>query len=153
MKGSSDILVKKLNMVSNSYFWPNYYISKHSSTIRLRQVSPVNNDIITKVKSLAKKRIKCSPVSQKDYKSASTQRRKLFVIPTKPRTHTCNNTFFNDDHIKVLRMVPNDKIMMKSIKKSAKPLITRDSLYEDSRYRVKPSTTQTIEIQTSLTKL
>lgn len=153
MKGSSDVLVKKLNMVSNSYFWPNYYISKHSSTIRLRQVSPVDDDIITKVKSLAQKRIKCCPVALKDNKGTRTQRKKLFLIPAKPRTHTCNSTFLNDDHIKVLRMIPNDKIMLKSIKKSARPLITRDSLYEDSKYRVKPSTTQTIEIQTSLTKL
>jgi hypothetical protein len=99
---------------------------------------------------LASKRKKCTFKEPMVNKSVNSQPKKIFIIPIKQKGSSTRSDFFNEDHLKVLRVVPNEKFTLRSIKRSSKPLITRDSLYEDSKYRMKPSTTQTIEIQADL---
>lgn len=151
MKKSRDFLVNRLNVVSDSFHWPSYSIRKRTSYGKSKPVVSLETSIVGRIKSLAEKKVMNSVKIQKQSKGSERKRERLQVFEMRSTKHCVKSDFFTDEHIKVLRMIPNDKLVLKvkSLRKTAQPLLVRSPRYDESKVRLKSSLTQTEGVQTA----
>lgn len=149
MKKSRDFLVNRLNVISDSFHWPNYSIRKRSSYEKSRPKVSLQESTVGRIRSLAEKKVMNSVKLQKPIKSLERKEKKLQILELSSKKHCLKSDFFTDEHIKVLRMIPNDKLMLKNLRKTTQPLLVRSPRYDESKFRLKSSLTQTEGIQTT----
>ena len=119
MKSNTDKLLLRLEMVSDSTLWPNYYISKEKLQAKI-QIKPTTEDrLLEKIKNMLKNKKNTSPVKKK----VSNKPKNL--QPLNVTTKSLNTSYFHDKYLNVLKMIPiADR--SKSIRQTAHPLFKRN---------------------------
>lgn len=150
----SDLLLDQLNIVSDIASWPIYYISKGSSIGRLKspQSTLDGHDLFKKIKSIIDRK-KTQPLfNEKKNKSQTYQKKKINILPAVRKRQTIESDFLKEEHLKVLRMVPNDKKSSRTLRNTTHPLIKRE--YKDQICKAGPKNgmVNTIEIQTNFSE-
>jgi hypothetical protein len=152
MKKNPDVLISRLNMISNSSFWPNYYIAKEKITERLRGLPVQNNNLlIPKIKEIAEKRANKNFGMQIRNFSETNRQRKVKILPVVVRKSLESNECFTERLIKIYRMVPSDQITARAMRNTAQPVKNRELKGSyTQKVKIKPSLMSTIEVQTNI---
>lgn len=147
MNKSKDFLVDRLNMISDSLFWPNYSVRKNLSFLKLRGKVKTQRSFVGKIKNLAEKRELQFGKEKKLVGGLKIEKkRRVLNFDLSQKRQFLKNEFNSDEHIKVLRVVPSDKIVLKGLRKSREGLSIRSPKYEDPKIRMRSCVAQTDEI-------
>jgi len=156
MNKSKDFLVGRLNMISDSQFWPSYSVRKNLSFLKVKgkgREKMIEKSFVGKIRGLVEKRELRALEEKKLVEGLKSERemmkekkkikKRVLAFDMTPKRHCLENGFYSDKHIKVLRVVPNDILLMKKLRKSREGLGVRSPRYEDPKTRMRSCVAQT----------
>lgn len=152
----TDLLLERLNTVSDTTSWPMYYISKDTTIERLKsphspnyylQSNYYDQDIFKKIKYLIDKKNSNALSASKKSKSQTHQKRKIEVLPVVSQTRLVNKNFVKEAHIKGFKLTPK-KLPLRNLRNTTESLLKRKHRILEWKNSPTIRMKNTIEIQT-----